>query len=185
MGHDLGLTRSRGPKVQASRHESLRAQRSRLRTEASPKPNWSGPPSSHGKPTGLLWLACFHVAPRSALWETESPASRAPRLALLKKLHFPQRIGLLLPRPIGTCSLWACAVFLAATPRKWLRSTAKSQEVRGIGGRQDCDCRSTRGLKASAAFPRPHRPLLEVMRRAAPQAGSASKCAAGGRGAVR
>lgn len=51
----------------------------------------------------------------------------------------------------------------------------KSGVEGGRRGRQHCDSQSTRGLTASAAFPRPHRPLSEAMKRAVPQAGSASQ----------
>lgn len=82
-GPRSGPHETRSPKGQASRpgrhvaRRGLPARGSGLRTKASPSP---GSP----EPTGSTRPGRLHLALRSAVWETESSAGRAPGLPRLK-----------------------------------------------------------------------------------------------------
>lgn len=152
-------------------HEGLPARRSRLRTADSRSPTAHQRRPPHHKPTGSPRPGCLHLAPRSALWETESSAGRGPRLPRLKNYISHKSLG---RYSRGLSGVWPLRI--RCLPSRKRRSLAKRPELtkaRREAGRPNYDSQDARGLTASAAFPGPQRRLPETAR-----TGSASTRAA-------
>ena len=152
-------------------HEGLPARRSRLRTAASRSPTAQQHRPPHHKPTGSLRPGCLHLAPRSALWETESSAGRRPRLPRLKNYISHKSLGRYSRGLSGVLPLRIRC--LRSRKRRSLAKRPELTKARREAGRQNYDSQNARGLTASAAFPGPQRHLPEAAR-----TGSASTRAA-------